>query len=347
MPRRMTARRIRTGKRDNMNSKNQINKRYSKYGYIFVLPFVIVFAIFSLWPMLSTFYYAFCYLKHAGNTHPEFLPLIGEPWYKNFADIFKATSFWDALKNTLVFFIASTIPEWLMAFWLAAMMTDRRLKLKGRTIFKTAFFFPKLVAGTTLGGSLLIHLISFVGKSVTNVAIASAIDGFGFEIEDLEFFMSVRFFIIVVTVFMHFGITFIYAIVGITGIPVETFEAAEIDGANRLQTFFNITLPSMRPVLFFITVISIVDGVGMIDIPSAFGTFDTFRRNLTLMLYLENQAFAGSYAYDKASAASIILLLIYIFFSGIVYFFLLRDKDEAKLKKLLREERRAAKREQL
>ena len=240
MPRRI--RKSITSKRDDMANKNQINKRYAKWGYIFVLPFVIVFVTCSLWPMLSTIYYAFCDLKHAGNTHPEFLPLIGKPLLKNFKDIFKSKSFWDALKNTMLFFFASTIPEWLMAFWLAVMMTDRRLKLKGRTIFKTAFFFPKLVAGTALGGSLLIHLISFVGESVVNVAIASAIDGFGIQPEDLEFFMSVRFFIIVVTLFMHFGITFIYAIVGITGIPVEIFEAAEIDGANRLQTF-----PSTNP----------------------------------------------------------------------------------------------------
>ena len=130
---------------------------------------------------------------------------------------------------------------------------------------------------------------------------------------------------------------------GITGIPVETFEAAEIDGANRLQTFFHVTLPSMKPILFFITVIAVVDGVGMIDIPSYFGAYDSFRRNLTLMMYMENQAFAGSYAYDKASAASLILLAIYIIISGIVYMTLLRDKDEAKLRKLIRQERKAAK----
>jgi len=115
------------------------------------------------------------------------------------------------------------------------------------------------------------------------------------------------------------------------------FEAAEIDGANRLQTFFKVTLPSMRPMLFFITVVMVVDGIGTYDIPSLFGPYDTFRTNLTLMMYMEKQAFAGSYAYDKASAASLILLAIYILFSSVIYFTLIRDKDEARLKKLNRQ----------
>ena len=168
-------------------------------------------------------------------------------------------------------------------------------------------------------------------------------DGFGIEPEDLEFLMSVRFFIIALTVFMHFGITFIYVVAGITGIPVEVFEASEIDGANRIQTFFRVTLPCMKPMLFFITVVTVVDGLGMNDIPSYFGSYDSFRRNLTLMMYLQNQAFQGSYAYDRASAASLILLMMFITIAAVVYYFLLYDKDEAKLKKAQRAERRAMK----
>ena len=139
---------------------------------------------------------------------------------------------------------------------------------------------------------------------------------------------------------MHFGIVFIYAVAGITGIPVEIFEAAEMDGANRIQTFFRVTLPCMKPMMFFITVVSIVDGLGMVDIPSMFGAFDTFRRNLTLMMYVENQAFMGSYIYDRASAASLIMLCIYGSLATAVYFIFIRDKDEVQIRKMKRKERR-------
>ena len=172
---------------------------------------------------------------------------------------------------------------------------------------------------------------------------AFAMNGFGITADDMKFFTSVQFIIIVVSIFMHFGITFIYAVAGITGIPVETFEAAEIDGATRTSIFFRITLPCIKPMLFFITVVSVVDGIGMYDLPSYFGSFDTTRSNLTLMMYMQNQAFQGSYAYDKASAISLIILGIYIILAVIIYFILLRDKDEIQLKKLIRQERRELK----
>ena len=326
-----------------MGKKVQLEKRYSKWGYIFVIPFFVLFMVFHFRPLASTIYYAFCYLKHAGNTNPEFLPSRGEPLFKNFIEIFKAPSFRDALKNTFLFFIGELIPQWILAFWLAAVITDRRLQIKGRGAFKFAFFFPKLVAGSAWGYILLNYMIGFFGTVVGMTIAASMINGFGIQPEDLEFLTSVQFFIIIVTVFLQFGITFIYAVAGITGIPVEIFEAAEMDGANRFQTFFRITLPCMKPMLFFITIVSIIEGLGMIDVPAAFGSFDSLRRNLTLMMYLENQAFAGSYAYDKAAAASVIQLGIYLIIAGIVYFVLIRDKDEAKLKKMIREQKREAK----
>ena len=324
-----------------MSKKVELEKRYSKWGYIFVIPFVVLFLLFHFLPMANTIYYAFCDLKNqVGNYDPKFLPSIGEPWYRNFAEVFKAVSFRDAFKNTLFFWLAEMIPEWIIAFWLAAVMTDRRLKIKGRKIFRSAFIFPKIVAGSGAGNVLLNHMIMFVGTGVGFVLMASMMNGFGITEKDVEFFTSMPFFIIVVSIFVHFGIVFIYAVAGITGIPVEIFEAAEMDGANRIQTFFRVTLPCMKPMMFFITVVSIVDGLGMVDIPSMFGAFDTFRRNLTLMMYVENQAFMGSYIYDRASAASLIMLCIYGSLATAVYFIFIRDKDEVQIRKMKRKERR-------
>ena len=320
------------------NSRNHIARHYTKWAYIFIIPFVVAFLLFNFYPLGSTFYYAFCDLKHAGNTDPKFLPSIGQPLFKNFAEIFGSGSFRIALGNTFLFWICATIPEWILAFWLATMVTDRRLNIKGRWLFKLAFLCPQLMAG----GAAVAYIMGSVMEIIGFTYIASMINGFGFTEEDINFFMSVRFLIIVVYALMHFGITFIYAVAGITGIPMEVFEAAEIDGANRIQTFFHITIPCMKPIMFFISVISIVDGIGMSDVPDYFGAFDITRKNLTLMNYLKNQAFMGSYLYDRASAASVILLLIFILFAIILYFIFLRDKDEAKMRKIRKKELREA-----
>lgn len=320
------------------NNRNHIARHYTKWAYIFIIPFVTAFLLFNFYPLGSTIYYAFCDLKHAGNTDPKFLPTIGEPLFKNFADVFGSKSFKLALGNTFLYWICATIPEWLLAFWLAALVTDRRLKIKGRWLFKLTFMCPHLFSGS----SAALYILGSVESIIIFTYIAAMINGFGITEEDLEFFMSVGFLIVVVYALMHFGVTFIYAVAGITGIPMEIFEAAEIDGANRLQTFFFITIPNMRPIMFFITVISVVDGIGMADVPSFFGAFNVDRKNLTLSNYMQNQAFMGSYLYDRASAASVIMLVICVFFAAILYFIFLWDKDEAKARKIRKKELREA-----
>ena len=97
----------------------------------------------------------------------------------------------------------------------------------------------------------------------------------------------------------------------------------------------------MKPIMFFITVISVIDGLAMVDVPSMFGIFDTSRKALTLMQYLQNQAFMGSYIYDRASAASVILLGFALAFAVIMYFVFLWDKDEAKARRLMKKELKA------
>ena len=325
-----------------MTNRNNISRRYTKWGYIFVLPFLVIYLLFNFYPLLCTIGYAFCDLRGLESPGPRFLPSIGEPWYRNFKEVLEAVSFHAAFQNTLMFFFATMIPEWILAFWLAAAITDRRLGIKGKTLYKTAFIFPKLVSGSTLSGLLIEHLIMFTASTVGFVYVACLINGFGLEMQDFKFFFSNRFLVIVISVVIHFGITFIYAVAGITSIPVEVFEAAEMDGANRLQTFLYITLPCMKPILFFISVLTLVDGLGMSDVPSAFGMYDTLRRCLTINMYINNQAYMGANIFDRASAASIFLLGLMGIGALIIYFTLIRDKDEAQLRKLIRKEKREA-----
>ena len=75
-----------------MSKKVHLERRYTKWAYIFIIPFVAVFLIFNFWPLANTFYYSFCYLKHAGNTDPQLLPWADKPGplTKNFQEIFLA-----------------------------------------------------------------------------------------------------------------------------------------------------------------------------------------------------------------------------------------------------------------
>lgn len=320
--------------------KNKLEKRYSKWGYIFVIPFVAAFLIFNFWPFIRTFYLAFTNLKGSGNMNPDWLVDVGKPWYKNFADVFGSPTFRKAMSNTILFWLGEFAPELIVGFWLASMITDRRMKIKGKKLFETIYFFPKLVSGVTLGKLFIIVAEYLIGNLIEGTYMISMMDGFGFEIEDFMFLQSTWFWIIVLNIFMHFGSTFIYIITGLAGIPIEVFEAAEIDGANRFQTFIKVTLPCMRPMVLFILVFSLVDGFGMFDVPMQFGgEFNLLNENTTLMIYIHMQAMNGSYNIARASAASIILTFFFLILAAVA-FYAFRDRDEEKLRKRIKQERK-------
>ena len=324
-----------------MGKKKSLERHYNKWGYIFIIPFMAAFLIFHFWPMATTFLYAFCDLKHTTVVdNPQLLVSKGFPWYKNFTDLFQTSTITIAMKNTFKFWICQTIPEFILAFWLAAMMTDRRLKVKGRTVFKTAFFFPNLMTGSALGVLVLSNIITTAATVAGYVLMAASVDGFGVTVKDFEFFLSEHFLIIVTGVLVHFGKTFIYAVAGMTSVPVEIFEAAEIDGSSRLHTLLHITLPNMRPILFFIMMLSVIDGLAFSDVPSMIANpFDVMRTSVTIMTFIENILGFGN-AYDRASAFCLILLAISAVMSALIYFFFIRDRYDAKLKRQMRKAER-------
>ena len=305
-----------------MGKRRSLERHYNKWGYIFAAPFIVAFLIFHFWPMSNTVLFAFCDLQHVTETDDAvLLTSHGLPWYKNFADLLATSSFSTSIKNTFKFWILYTIPEFILAFWLAATMTDRRLKIKGRAIFKTGFFFSKLFTGSMLGGIISSSLVGFISSTVYYILLAAALNGFNVTENDFKFFLSEHFLIIIVSVFMHFGITFIYAVAGMTSIPVEIYEAAEIDGSSRLNTFFRITLPNMRPLLFFIVVVSVIDGLTQSDVPAFIGNpNDVTNKSLTMMNYLGGMLGFGR-LWGWGGDFCLILLTLSATISGLIYFF--------------------------
>ncbi len=333
--------------KDKRLNKNQLTRRYTKWGYIFVIPFVIAFLIFQFLPLAQTFIYAFTDMKGAaGMKSFHFLPSVGKPLFKNFEDILKSKTFRMSFKNTLVLWVLEFVPEVLVGFWLASLFCDRRLDIKCQTIFKTVYFLPKLVSGVTLARLFDAFFIDIFGRFINGFITILMLNGYGFQPEDFAF-LSTRsfmftFLITVINIFMHFGSTFLWIIAGISGISPEVFEAATIDGANRPQTLFRITIPCMRPMILYILVMSLVEALNMYDVPMIFGADgDITRSGITLMVYLHDLAFDGSYLYARASACSIILCIVFSTFS-LLFFFLMRDKDEAKLRQIKKAEAKEA-----
>lgn len=298
---------------------------YAKWGYIFSIPFVLTFLVFSLYPILYTAVIGFTDLKGLGITEWHFLD---DP-FRNFKTVMTNPSFTTALKNTVFLWVCNFIPQIVLALLLTAWFTDKRCMVKAQGFFKVIFYMPNIITAATVAilfGQLFGYPMGPVNDLMMKLGFFDA------PVEMLRSKSVAQGVVIFIQTWMWYGYTMVVLISGVLGISPEIFEAAEVDGANRWQTFFLVTIPNIKTILLFTLVTSLIGGLNMFDIPKLFLQGGPDNATLTTSVFIYNQAFAGSYMYNRASAASMIMFVIIAILSGIM-FFILRDKDEAKLRR--------------
>lgn len=298
---------------------------YAKYGYIFSLPFVLSFLIFSLYPIVYTAIIGFTDLKGLGRTDINFL----EDPFKNFKAIFRNPSFIESLSNTALIWIINFIPQIVFALLLTAWFTSRRQKIKGQDAFKLLFYMPNIMTAATI--AILFNSLFGYPKGPVNDLFKM----FGLSEEPINFLRdkwTARGIVSFIQFWMWYGYTMIVFIAGVTGINPSLFESAEMDGASGIQTFFYITLPSLRTIMLYVLVTSMIGGLQMFDIPKLFQNGGPDNATLTTSVFIYNQAFSGSYMYNRAAAASMVMFVIAAILSSML-FYIMRDKDAARIRK--------------
>lgn len=313
---------------------------YAKYGYIFSIPFVLAWLIFQLYPILYTLVLGFSGLKGAGNSDWWGAMLWSEP-FKNFITVLHNKSFKNAFLNTLLIWGLNFTPQIMLALLITAWFTNRRSKIKGQGFYKVMFYMPNIITQATVA-MLFAQLFLYPKGVINDLFISLHI----FKDGPVDMLLSknvTRGVVIFIQTWMWYGYTSIVLISGVLGISPELFEAAEVDGANQWQTFFKVTIPSIKTMLLFTLVTSLIGGLNMFDIPKLFRDGGPDSATTTTSLYIYNKAFQGGYLYGEASAASMIMFAIIVFLSSLV-FYLLRDKDEVELRRLVRKQEKEYKR---
>lgn len=309
-----------------MNKKGSIS--YAKYGYLFSLPFIIAYLIFSLYPTLYTVVIGFTDLRGVGKTSWHFLK--GAKFFDNYKKILTSPTFHIAFKNTIKLWTLNFIPQIIMALLLSAWFTNRRVKIPGEGAFKVLFYMPNIITAATVA-ILFSSLFGYPMGPVNDI-----LQRFHIVDEPVFFLQSkgtAQGIIIFIQTWMWYGYTMIILLSGVLGISPEIFEAADIDGANGWQVFWKITIPSIKTILLFTLVTSLIGGLNMFDIPKLFITQSgPDNATLTTNVFIYDMAFSGGYLYNRASAASMIMFVLIVVCSAIM-FFIMRDKDEAAMKK--------------
>lgn len=285
--------------------------RYNKWGYIFLLPFMIIFVVFQLIPLVTTIYNSFFENYRSGllQVGPNFVGL------ENYRRLFSEGDIWIYAKNTLIMWIMCFIPQILLSLVLGAWFSDVRLKLKGSRFFKTVIYLPNLIMASAFA-MLFFTLFSDGGP------INSLLMQMGIIDEPYKFLSSVwgtRGLIAFMNCLMWFGNTTILLMAGMMGIDTSLFEAAEVDGATSTQVFFKITLPLLRPIMVYVMITSLIGGLQLFDVPQILtnGTGDPVRSSMTLIMFLNKHLFSKNYG--MSGALSVILFIITGILSFVVF----------------------------
>ena len=286
--------------------------RYNRWGYIFLIPFVVVFIIFQLIPLISTIYNSFFehYFKNGlTEVGPTFIGI------QNYATLFSSGDLPKYLGNTMIMWIIGFIPQILLSLLLGAWFSDPSLRLKHQQFFKTVIYLPNLIMASAFA-MLFFTLFSDGGP------INSLLMQMGILSEPYKFLShagSARSLVGFMNFLMWFGNTTILLLAGMLGIDTSLYEAAEVDGATSTQVFFRITLPLLRPILVYVMVTSLIGGLQMYDVPQILtnGQGNPARTTMTLIMYLNKHLYSKNYG--LGGALSVILFIVTGILSVIVF----------------------------
>ena len=295
--------------------------RYNKWGYIFLLPFIIVYVIFQLIPLVSTIYNSFFENYRVG------LMQVGPTWVglENYKTIFSDVSLLKYTANTLIMWVIGFIPQIIVSLLLGQWFSDVRLKLKGSRFFKTVIYLPNLIMASAFS-MLFFALFSDVGP-INAILIKM---GIATQENPVRFFSNVwatRGLVGFMNFLMWFGNTTIILMAGIMGIDTSLFEAAEVDGASSWQRFYRITLPLLKPILIYVIITSMIGGIQMFDVPQILtnGSGAPAESTKTLIMYLNQHLYSKNYG--LGGALSVFLFIITAILSLIIYSVMYRRKD--------------------
>lgn len=224
-------------------------QRYAPY--IFIAPFFILFAIFMVYPLISSLIMGFYEMR--GFQSRIFVGL------GNFTDLFADPIFWKSLLNTTLFALGTLLLQLPIALFLAILLNAKFVK--GKNFLRLAFFTPVLVAGVFV--AIIFNLIYDQRAGLINNEFLL----FGKEIGWLSNERYVMLAVIITGVWQWAGYNMIFFLAGLQGIRQELYEAAAVDGANWWQSFIHITLPSLRPVIAFVVVVSMIGSFQLFDLP--------------------------------------------------------------------------------
>ena len=293
--------------------------RYNKWGYIFLIPFITIYLIFNMIPLITTIYNSFF------ENYRQGIIQVGPNWVglQNYITIFSNGDIPKYFSNTMVMWIFGFIPQIFLSLLLAAWFADTRLRIKASGFFKTVIYMPNLIMASAFA-MLFFTLFSDSGP-INSLLIQVGLISEPYK--SLSHTISARGLVCFMNWLMWFGNTTILLMAGMLGIDSALFEAAQVDGATSTQVFFKITLPLLKPILIYVMITSLIGGLQMFDVPQILtnGEGNPVRTTMTMIMYLNKHLYSKNYG--LGGAMSVFLFIVTGILSLIVFRFTTKKED--------------------
>jgi len=227
-----------------------LRRRQTRNGYLFMLPSMIVLAVFVFWPIVQSFILSLQNWRFGSDT----IPWVGLDNYRRLLEDPRVEG---AFSNTLEYTAVVVPVTLLLAFLLALALNER---IPGRTFFRAAFFLPVIAS---------FAIVAIVWRFLLNpdiglLAYWSREIGIPTRswLRDARYAMPA---VMIVSIWKNVGFNMVILLAGLQGIPDTYYEAAKVDGANRWQRFRYVTLPLLRPTWMFVLIITIIGSFQVFD----------------------------------------------------------------------------------
>lgn len=287
---------------------------YAKYGYMFILPFFIVYGFFMVWPFINTVLLS---LKGNSNNPTEWVGLTNYKWLlfgdaekgKFSAGSIAQRTFWSDFGTTLVLWVGNFIVQIVLSLLLAVWFSDARIKIKGTGFFKVVMYLPNIIMAASVAAMFLMIFDSNKYGIINSLALNN-----GWMVDPYPFLDNkwvIRIIVMLIQAWLWFGNTMLLLLSGIYGIDPSIYEAASIDGSSGANTFFRITMPILKPIFIYVVITSLIGGLQMFDIPYLMHSGANFNKYLeTAAIYIYKNFNGAMPNYGFSAAASMILFVI-------------------------------------
>ncbi|MCR4738968.1 MAG: sugar ABC transporter permease [Lachnospiraceae bacterium] len=278
-----------------MKQKSVLIRKRNFYGWLFLLPSVILIAVMSFVPAINAFITSF---KTGNGADLKFSGIT------NYSRILKDAVFTQSIKNCFFYLIIQVPVMLILALILASMLNNNKLRFKG--ILRTCIFLP---CATSLVAYSIIFRTLFATDGFVNL-IATKLHIISEPYNFLAHPTSAKIVIIIALIWRWTGYNMVFYLAGLQNIEYSIYEAAKIDGASSFSTFTKITVPLLKPTILLTAIMSTNGTLQLFDESVNLTNGGPSNASITMSHYIYNQAFQGVPKFGYTSAMSFVILFL-------------------------------------